>query len=793
MGEAAFMRKLRRAFAVEARERLSAMEAALMSLEGAVDGLDAPDAAAAVETFYRDVHSLKGASRTVDARALETICQPLESALDMLKAGRIKPSVRLHDLLHTTLNTLKGLLVRFDPEVDGGSLPSPDDLGLQQLAAALTAVAQGQDVPATPGLRVAPAQASDSNREAARQPRTQEMLRLPPERLERLMHGCEDFLPEKQALTELAEEARHLQDGLSLLRRHMTRLASLTSPVSPASAQSPAPGPPLGAASGAAPGVAPSAVWTPQPVDTGPGLLLDQATTLALDLDARLKAHAGRLSVRQRALAGKVDSLLGDLRQALILPFSRLFERFPKMVRDLARELGKAVDLELLGEDMEVDRRILDLLHDPLLHLLRNAVDHGLEPPHERRGAGKPERGRISVRVLPMEREYMKVVVTDDGRGIDHEEVLRSARAAGLLGQAQTGAQTGAQGAGLREEAALELVFRSGMSTRQAVTGISGRGLGLAIVREHVERLGGSLRLETRPGQGTSFYLLLPLSLSSFPALAVQAAGQTFLLAKSRIERVLLLDPDDIRLLEGRQSVMFQGESLGLADLAELLELPVAQESAGNSDDRGRTVHAVVISSSRQRLALRVDALLGEQEITVKLLGSQLKRVRNVAGVTVLGSGRLAPILHVPDLVASGLDRRGSRPVSPPAHDAQPNSRNVLVVEDSVTSRMLLKGMLESAGYVVTTAVDGADALVKMNEARPDLVVTDVQMPRMDGLELTRRIREDETLAALPVVLVTSLGSQTDRERGVDAGANAYIIKSSFDQGNLLDTVRRLI
>lgn len=765
MGEAAFLRKLRQAFAGEARERLAAMEAALMGLEASPGPRG--NAAALIEAFYRDVHSLKGASRTVDALALETVCQPLESVLGALKAGRIAASPRLMDLLHRSLKAVGDMLSRFDPEAGGQSLPRADDPFLLGLAADLTAAAEGRETSAEPPTApVSPASPAASKARPEQVPpvaatsgpaKTAEMLRLPSERLERLMRDCEEFLPEKQALAELTEEAARLREGLRLLRRHMDLLMAAVSQGRP----------------GEAPGQA----------DGELSPLLERCAGLGADLSAAARAHAMSLAARQRGMSAKIDELLGDLKQALTVPFSRLFERFPKMVRDLSRDLGKEAELVLESEDLEVDRRILDHLHDPFLHLLRNAVDHGLEPPAERRLQGKPERGRIGVRVRLVEQDRIEVVISDDGRGIDQAAVLDAARSAGLIDPGQAG--------GLGQEAALDLIFRSGMSTSLEVTEFSGRGLGLAIVREHVERLGGTLRLESRPGQGAAFHLSLPLSLSSFPALAVLAGGRTFMLAKSGIERVLLLDPEDILRFEGRDAVTHLGSPLTVLDLADILELPASP--AAREDVQGRDAHVLVAVSGHRRLALRVDALLGEREIMVKPLGGQLRRVRNVAGVTVLGDGRLAPILHVPDLIASGLDAKRSGPGARPAPAEPPRPRSVLVVEDSVTSRMLLKGILESAGFRVATAVDGVEALTRLREARPDLVVSDVQMPRMDGLDLTRRIREDKALAGLPVVLVTSLDSPLDRERGVDAGASAYIVKSSFDHGNLLETVRRLI
>ncbi|MEG6552619.1 ATP-binding protein, partial [Desulfocurvibacter africanus] len=269
------------------------------------------------------------------------------------------------------------------------------------------------------------------------------MLRLPSDRLERLLSDCEEFLPEKLAMSKLADEAGFMQTTALQLRKLLERMAATLD-------QRGRGGP-----------------------DEQLADRLAQAAELAAELNAEAKAHAAQLAAKRRDMTLKVDTLLDDLKQALTLPFSRLLERFPKMIRDLAHELGKQVDLAIEGQDMEIDRRILDQLHDPLLHLLRNAVDHGIETPEERRRVGKPEQGHISVRVRPLEQDRMEVVVADDGRGIDRDKVLEAAKDAGLLDAAQA--------VSLDQDAGLELIFRSGMSTRRAVTDISGRGLGLAI------------------------------------------------------------------------------------------------------------------------------------------------------------------------------------------------------------------------------------------------------------------------------------------------------------------------
>ena len=427
-----------------------------------------------------------------------------------------------------------------------------------------------------------------------------------------------------------------------------------------------------------------------------------------------------------------------------------------------------------------MDKRILEQMKDPLIHLIRNCVDHGIETPEQRNRLGKPPRATITLAVSPVDGNKVELLVSDDGAGIDIEKVKQSAIKHGLISPEQ--------GSRLGEPESLALIFRTDVSTSRIITQLSGRGLGLAIVWEKTERLGGRVSVESCRHEGTSIRITLPVALATFRGILVQAMDRLFVVPTAQVERVARFNPEDIQTVEGRETLALNGRAVSLACLAETLELP----SAERNDDPPAATPVVVLGAGDQRVAFAVDAVLDEQEVLVKPLVKPLSRVRNIAGATVLGSGRIAPILNVADLLKSARKvGRATREVVR-AKRAETEARSILVVEDSITSRMLLKGILESAGYRVKTAVDGAEAFAALRAERFDLVVSDVEMPRMNGFDLTRKIRADKKLAELPVVLVTALETREDRERGIDVGANAYLIKSSFDQSNLLEAVRRL-
>jgi two-component system chemotaxis sensor kinase CheA len=372
----------------------------------------------------------------------------------------------------------------------------------------------------------------------------------------------------------------------------------------------------------------------------------------------------------------------------------------------------------------------------------------------------------------------VEITLSDDGKGIDPERLRASAMKSGLLEAEEVRALT--------DEEALMLIFQSGLSTSPIITDISGRGLGMAIVREGVESLGGKISLSSLPEKGTRFTLSLPVTLATFRGVIVREWGQQFVIPTACVRRAARVRRSDIRTVENRETVSLDGMPHALVRLGSLLGM------AEPADRTEKDVLPVVAAGTGDSIvAFVVDGVLNEQEVLLKPLGGILKRVRNVGGVTVLGSGKVVPVLHCGDLVKSALkgtvrslSAQGEAGEAPPA---------VLVAEDSITSRALLKNILTAAGYAVHTAADGQEAWETLSRGEISLVVSDVEMPGMNGFELTSKIRSEERLSDLPVILVTSLESAEDRERGVVAGADAYIVKSDFDQGALLDVIRRLL
>jgi two-component system chemotaxis sensor kinase CheA len=464
------------------------------------------------------------------------------------------------------------------------------------------------------------------------------------------------------------------------------------------------------------------------------------------------------LDVGQRLLTGLKDAAIG----MRTLPLSSIVGSLPRAVRDLAIETGKEVELVITGADTELDRVILEGLSELLVHMLRNAVAHGIEPPAERERHGKPRCGRVELRA-EQRGGLVEVVVSDDGRGVSEEAMAEGRRTGSLAG----------------------VLAQAGFSTASEVSGISGRGVGLDAVKAQVESFGGSLEVRSAPGLGTEVVLHLPLALALLEVLLVERGGNVYGLPLASVEEVLSVG--ETLSLAGRPVLELRGRSIPLADLAQLVG-GVAPPPADRSP-------AIILHSSGRRIAAICDAFLGEEEVVVKSLGPLLASLSAYLGAAILGDGRIALLLDPSVLVRGAGERRATpAPAITTVTPSERAARTVLVVEDSLAVRELQRSILEAAGYHVETARDGREAFERLGQDHNiQLVVTDVDMPEMNGFELTEAIRAHPTLAALPVIVVTSRGEEEDRERGIAAGADAYMVKRGFDQNLLLDTVERLV
>lgn len=749
-------------FRDETAENIRIFNQGLMALVADGDGVG--DRREHIDAIFRAMHTIKGSARLLGFEAIGRIAHICEHILGAVRDGRRELDSALADDL---LRGGDAIIELVNAALDGRSA----DVDVETLTMTLgrgsrktPAPYPGQEEPGEPAelpplqaMLVPPQAVPDQPAHDGQSPRpptkplrstTRQTIRVRVDRLDRLLNMAGELAVGRQVQTA---HLQALEDLAALLAQQERMLLALEAE-------------------------------------------LKQLRFSAFQRE-RLDRHLnGVLNVGERASklikvqveqfsqhAGLSTQLIEDLEQevmaARLLPIATIFTTLPRAVRDLARELGKEVALTLSGETTELDRKVIEALNDPLIHLIRNAVDHGIEMPAAREQAGKPRQGQIEVHAQALG-SYVHVVIRDDGRGMDPQHLRATAARKGLL--SPEAAQL------LTDQDALELIFMPGFSTAPLITDISGRGVGMDVVRTNIMELGGQVQVASHVGVGTTITLILPLTLVTTRVLLVELGEHMFALPASGCRGTTWAYPEEVQTIEGRAMLPYEGRMMPLLRLADLLDVAGAQPFPF----RQRTP-TLIIGTAQRPLALLVDRLVDEREVVVKPLGPLMESQRRYGGAIQLGDGRLVLLLNPTILAETARGMALARPHT--RRDAAARRARLLVADDSFTTRELIRSILQSAGYEVTTAVDGFDALDKLRTGAYDLVVSDVEMPRVDGFQLTTQIRQDLGLTDLPVIIVTSLASEAHKRRGLEAGAQAYIVKSQFDQSNLLDTIRQLL
>lgn len=731
--------RLMATFQSETQDHLQAISTHLLALDQ-----EPARPGKALENILRAVHTLKGAARAVDLQHVESFCHALESVLRPLSQdpAALTPAVR--DLLNAAAERLARIL-------PGGAGDPEADAFVQHLGdwasrvAGPAATAPSPDTPPASGASPpGPApwgQPRGDPPVSAQEPwhgQPADTLRIAREQLDDLLEHAEELLAARLAAAERAREAAHL-----------------------------------------------AAAFTQYP-DRESGASSPEARSLA----QQARALSEHLQADARWLARATTALHDAARQLRLSPAGTVLEGLPLMARNLATAAGKEVDLILEGGEVALDRRALESVKDPLLHLVRNAVVHGIESPADRARAGKPPRGKVTIRVVSLEDGRVAIEVTDDGRGFDLEQLRAAAVAAQILPADTAAALSDAQ--------ALELVYHSGLTTAPEVTSLSGRGLGLAIVRDRLDRLGGTIALDNRPGAGAAIRMTVPATIATLQGVLVRAAGRLWLLPLGAVARVVRWCPAPASGSAAFPALAWHGRQLPVVALEALLGLAAPDRAP----DPPRARPCVIAQHGDRLLALLVDEVLGDREVIVKELPPQLSQVRCVASAGLLGSGELVLVLRPADLLAPA-----ATPAAPPAATettaiaaaASPaggpdaaHGPGVLVVDDSPSARAYHRQLLEGAGYRVREAPDGLTAWAMLKTEGADLLLSDVDMPGLDGLALVARVRADAALRHLPIILVSALESDTNREQGLAAGASAYLPKSRLEPDALLALVRQL-
>ncbi|MCZ8343830.1 MAG: hybrid sensor histidine kinase/response regulator [Leptospira sp.] len=490
-----------------------------------------------------------------------------------------------------------------------------------------------------------------------------------------------------------------------------------------------------------------------------------------------LKVKSIQDSTKLSALAQKLEEGIQNVR---LLPLSSVFEIFPRTVRDISRELSKEVFLTLDGGHITVDKLVIEEMKDPLMHLIRNSLDHGIETREERLSSGKSNPAKIRI-AGKMVNQMVVVEIEDDGRGIDTDQIKEKAISKGLYTREELES--------FSTEMVQQIIFHAGFSTKQSVTSLSGRGVGMDVVKTFVERFKGSIEIESVLGVGTRFILKLPINFSTNHALIVQSEGWKFSIPTEFVEQGLFLERDQIQFMEGKPVYNWQNRPIRLLAWRDLFPSP---KPLFRQDEKEIKDVCLILNYNGERLALIVDKILDKQEILLKPFSGLVQTIPMMSGTTILESGEICYMVQVSEIFLNVRSNHVSKVLSFKNQD-QKNKKKILLAEDSLVTRARLQSLLEESGYEVITAVDGDDALKKFNKTNFDLLLTDVEMPKMDGLELIRDIRKNSQYNNFPIIVLTSLGSEEQIQKGKLVGASAYLVKSQFDNRNLLQTVERLL
>ncbi|WP_456442947.1 hybrid sensor histidine kinase/response regulator [Caldithrix abyssi] len=736
-----FERELLEIFKAEAEDYLTILNDGLLTLEEGTDER-------AIEEMFRTTHSLKGAARAVNFSAVEELCQAIESLFSKIKNKELELNEGIRAVLNRSIEHLNELLnqnnfnascdvdilnqlqaaasgkLKSKPKTKSKKRPSTRQKSEAPQPETACETPEKIDIPQPP-----PASQSRSADAA------QETIRISYQKIRELFTQSEELIAIKIKQKFYIDHINQLYDQLEAIgkKREQWLVAS------------------------------------------------DSTESLNTELFRQFSLIKKQVDLLKNTLendlfqiTAMIDKHLDDIKQLMMFPFSTITNYLERSTRGIAREMNKKIELKIYGKEVELDKHTLELLKDPLIHLIRNSLDHGIEPPEERLMRGKPEAGKITIEVLPPRDQSIVIKVSDDGRGLDLAKIKQKSLEKNLVTQAELD--------DMNENQVLSLIFRSGLSTKDEVSKLSGRGLGMAVVLENIKKLGGSLKVENYYPKGSTFYLTIPLSFATSRGILIRMNDFRAIIPTKFVRLPVRLEVDQLKTVENQLVVNLNGQNIPLFSLASLLAMKTEDREAP------QYMNILILRLDEQHeIAVSVDQVLDEREIILKKLNPPLEEVRFLSGVTILGDGSLVPVLNVHDIFMACFD--GLKPLSIKKEKA----KQILVVEDSITSRVLLKNVLESAGFEVQTAVNGQQAWQILQKQTFDLVVSDVQMPEMDGIELTRKIKTEQKMKSIPVILLTSLGSESDRKKGLEAGANAYFIKQDFKQKSLLDLIHKLI
>ncbi|MGF1512639.1 MAG: Hpt domain-containing protein [Elainellaceae cyanobacterium] len=717
-------------------ERLQRLETGLVQLE------NRPDDSTVLAELLREAHSLKSDSSSVGLQSAEMLTHAIEDILSGYQRQEIGLTTEMTDNLYIGLDAI-GQLIR------KATVGEPVKIDIDQIFQRLRATASA-DTPVKPAA--VPSEPSPSSAVSTATPTVPDnaskkggtsqidTVRIQTRELDLLLSQAEELAVTR---IQIAQTSSQTQQLMTLWEEWQTNKHK------------------------------------PQSLELSALSYEERLESLLLALRSTTQENSAKLELVS-------ENLRERIRRLQLIPISVLFRSLPRTVRDLAKQQSKAVNLVLEGEDARADKRLLEGIKDSLMHIVRNAIDHGIETPEVREASGKPATATLRIKAYQTALSFW-IEITDDGQGLDIDQIKRTAISRGLHRAKELEAMSTSQ--------IHNLILAPGFSTRSFITEISGRGVGLDVVRAQVEQLKGVINIESTPGEGCTFRLQLSTALSTENVVLTEAQGMTFALPIEFLQMTLLISPREVVATDGRDTILIDGETIPIANLVDILEVansPIYRQVAKPSTMSGDRRPCVLLKVGDEQAGFFVDRLINQQEVISKPLSPLLKRVRNVSAATILGTGEICMILNPPDLIRS-LQQTKSEDIVRVEKPERLQKPVILLVEDSPTVRIQERRLFEGAGYEVVTATNGLEGYDKFETRKFDAVVSDVEMPLLDGFSLTAQIRQQVSRDSLPIILVTTLDSEADRQRGASAGANAYILKGKFNQEALLETLERLV
>lgn len=737
-------------FIEEAKDHLDKLGQGIMDLE------KSPDDAENINSIFRSAHTIKGSSRMMNLTRITEVAHKLEDVLGSLREKKIRHSAPLSDLLLRAVDAISCMVEL----VASGKEITADNAALCESLAKAAEKGPSECPVASGNVEIAP-KAEESTAQA-KETKEKPVAGIPDEKPAKTaapdakQKAQETFKIKAEKLDDLIKLMGEIVSGQSRLRQRLsdakeieTMVAKQVSFLSGLEAR--------GSQGG-----------------------LEEGLAAAKSVFASIKKLVSDIKDDVNIYELLTDDLQGKTVMMRMVPLSTVLDSFRRMVRDMSRSIGKDVEIIIEGDNIELDKKIVEKIGDPLVHMIRNSIDHGIETPEERTKKGKDPKGSIRLSAV-YDAGSVLIEIADDGGGLPLEKIKEKAVRKKIFSEAEADA--------LRESELIDLIFHPGFSTSEIITDISGRGVGMDVVRKYIlEDMKGSIRVETRRDAGTAFFIRLPLTLAIMRLLLISSSGYVFAVSAHYIKEIIRASEDEFMTVVDKKALKLRNEFIPVVNLAALLKLPEDRKGPTKKNAAGMLILLTQVGD--EKLGLIIDDLLDEEDMVIKSLPGHLKGIRFVSGFTVTGKNEIINVLHIPAVIdAAGELRENRAEIKTTGVDGA----NILVIDDSLNTREIEKSILESYGYTVTLAEDGIDGFEKAMAGKFDAVITDVEMPRLDGFSLTEKLRQEEAYKHTPIIIVTSRQKEEDKRRGISVGADAYIIKGSFERSNLIETIRNLI